>query len=41
MTKEQRKDISKHIRSSENSYKHISNRDTLKEFLKIEFILLL
>ena len=31
-------DIAKHIRSSENSYKHISNRDTLKEFLKTEFM---
>ena len=32
------KDITKHIRSSETSYKHISNRDTLKEFLKTKFM---
>lgn len=31
-------DIAKHIRSSEKSYKHISNRETLKNFLKIEFM---
>ena len=31
-------DIAKHMRSSETSYKHIFNRDTLKKFLKTEFM---
>ena len=31
-------EIAKHIRSSKNSYKHIGDRDSLRDFLKIEFM---
>lgn len=32
------KDIAKHIKSSENSYKHIQDRNTLKNYLRSEFM---